>query len=87
MRFAAVATDCSSRDDVGSVRIYDADGRQLVAVAGTDGAQQVLWLPNGIVFTRGTRASEIMLVPPTGGLAVSLYQDAAHVVIRAVAVP
>ena len=50
-RFAAAVVDRASANSFGSIFIYDAEGRQLAAVAATDGAQQVMWLPMGMVFT------------------------------------
>ncbi len=88
-RFAAAVVDRTSVGYFGSIFIHDADGRQLAAVTGTDGAQQVMWLPTGIVFTRafGARGSEMMFVAVSGGGAASLYQDTAPFRIRSVAGP
>jgi hypothetical protein len=70
------------------VFVYDSDGRQLAPVAGTDGAQQVLWLPMGIVFTRAMDQGgvEIVLTPVSGGTALRLYQGTGFF-IRSVGAP
>jgi hypothetical protein len=90
-RFAAVVVERPSDNLFGSIFIYDASGRRLSAVAGTDRAQQVLWLQSGIVFTRassiGAPGAEILLVQAAGGLPVSLYRDAKYVFIHSVAGP
>ena len=88
-RFAAAVVDRASVNSFGSVLIYDADGEQLAAVAATDGAQQVLWLPAGIVFTRasGSRGIEIVLASVNGGTQVSLYKDPSSIFIRSVVGP
>jgi WD40 repeat protein len=88
-RFAAAVVDRASVNYFGSVLIYDADGEQLAAVAATDGAQQVLWLPMGIVFTRasGARGIEIVLASVNGGTQVSLYKDPSAIFIRSVVGP
>ena len=45
-------------------------------LADTQGAGQVLWLSEGIVFTRPLQIGvEVMLLPNGGGPAVSVYQD------------
>ncbi len=87
-RFAAAVLDRASVAYFGSIFLYDPDGRQLAAVAGTDGAQQVLWVPMGIVFTRAMDAGgvEIVLIPVGGGTAVRLYQDTGYF-IRSVGSP
>ena len=88
-RFAAAVVARASVNYFGSVLIYDADGGQLAAVAATDGAQQVLWLPTGIVFTRasGARGIEIVLASVNGGTQVSLYKDPSSIFIRSVVGP
>jgi hypothetical protein len=89
-RFAATIVLRTSNSFDTSMFIYDAAGRQLLPVADTERAQQVLWLPMGIVFTRVTSASgsfEILLVQAAGGLPVSLYRDASHLFIHSVVRP
>jgi hypothetical protein len=89
-RFAATIVLRTSSSFDTSMFIYDSAGRQLSAVAGADRAQQVLWLPMGIVFTRVTSAAgsfEILLVQAAGGLPVSLYRDANYVFIHSVVGP
>jgi hypothetical protein len=91
-RFAATVIPRTSNRFDTSVFIYDAAGRQLSAVADTERAQQILWLPMGIVFARATTAppsgsTEILLVQAAGGLPVSLYRDASYVFINSVVGP
>ena len=88
-RFAAAVVDRASASNFGSLFIYDADGRQLAAVAATDGAQQVIWLPMGLVFTRasGARGTAIVLASVTGGTEATLYQDPGSILIRSVVAP
>jgi hypothetical protein len=87
-RFAAAVVESLSPAYFGSVSVYDAEGRRLAAIAGTDGAQQVLWLPMGIVFTRAmdTGGVEIVLTPVSGGSALRLYQGTGFF-IRSVGAP
>jgi len=87
-RFAAAVAQSLSVAYFGSVFVYDSDGRQLAPVAGTDGAQQVLWLPMGIVFTRAMDQGgvEIVLTPVSGGTALRLYQGTGFF-IRSVGAP
>jgi hypothetical protein len=88
-RFAAAVVDRASTGYFGSIFTYDADGRQLAAVAGTDGAERVMWLPMGIVFTRasGARGTEIVLTSETGRTQVSLSQGPSSIFIRSVVGP
>jgi hypothetical protein len=91
-RFAATVIPRTSNRFDTSVFVYDAAGRQLSAVADTERAQQILWLPMGIVFARATTAppsgsTEILLVQAAGGLPVSLYRDASYVFINSVVGP
>ena len=90
-RFAAVVLDRRSDTLFGSIFIYDAAGRQLASVAGTDRAQQLLWPQPGIVFTRAPSTAgpgaEIVLVQATGGLPLVLYRDAQSVFIHRIAGP
>jgi len=58
--------------------ILDPETGATEPIAGTLGVGQILWLPEGIVFTLArTRQPgfEVMLLPVGGGPAVSLYQD------------
>ncbi len=88
-RFVAAVVERGNTNSFGSIFIYDPEGRQLAAVGGTDLAQQVMWLPTGIVFTRafGNLGTELLLVPAAGGAATSLYQDAGRFFIRSIAGP
>ncbi|MEP6693017.1 MAG: hypothetical protein ABJB39_00055 [Chloroflexota bacterium] len=85
-RFAAVVL--AGLGYLGSVVIYGADGQRMAPVAGTDDAQEVLWLPPGIAVKRvmPTGGMEIVLIPPSGETLV-LYRDARSFFIRSIAAP
>jgi hypothetical protein len=75
-RIAAVRFDGNSPYEGSLVVIDTAGGGASQAIPDTKGAGQVLWLAEGIVFTRPLRIGmEVMLLPDAGGPAVSLYQD------------
>jgi hypothetical protein len=74
-RVAAVRFDSASPYE-GSLVILNAESGSVQPIADTRGAGQVLWLAEGIVFTRPLRIGvELMLLPEGGGPAVSVYQD------------
>lgn len=74
-RVAAVRFDSASPYE-GSLVIIDAQSGALQPIADTQGAGHVLWLPEGIVFSRLLRIGiELMLLPIGGGPAISVYQD------------
>jgi hypothetical protein len=86
-RFAAAIIESPTIDYFGTISIFDSDGRRLAALAGTDGTQQVFWLPMGIVFMRprDTGGTEIMIVPESGGQPSRIFEDATSMFIRSVA--
>jgi hypothetical protein len=74
-RVAAGRFDSASPYEA-SLVIIDAESGAQQAIPDTRGAGNVLWLSEGIVFTRPLRIGvEVMLLPNGGGPAVSLYQD------------
>ena len=74
-RIAAVRFDSTSPYD-GSLVVINAESGSMQPIADTQGAGQVLWLAEGILFTRALRiGTELMLLPDGGGPAVSVYQD------------
>ena len=76
-RVAAVRFDSTSPYE-GTLAVIDAESGSVRPVPETRGAANVLWLAEGIVFTRPLRIGvEVMLLPDGGGPAVSVYQDAA----------
>jgi hypothetical protein len=61
-----------------SLVVINGETGAVQATADTQGAGQVLWLADGIVFTRPLRIGvEVMLLPGGDGPAVSVYQDSA----------
>lgn len=75
-RIAAVRFDNASPYE-GSLVIVDPESGVMQPLVGTQGAGNVLWLPEGIVFSRPPRSrTEVMLLPVGGGSPVSVYQDA-----------
>jgi hypothetical protein len=74
-RIAAARFDRTSPYE-GSLVVIDGVGGTIQPIPDTRGAGQVLWLSEGIVFTRPLRIGmEVMLLPDAGGPAVSVYQD------------
>jgi len=56
--------------------VIDAETGAVQPIADTQSAGQVLWLSEGIVFTRPLRIGvEVMLLPNGGGPPVRVYQD------------
>ena len=86
IRIAAVKFDSASPYE-GSLLVIDtARGGLSTPIADSRGAANVLWLPEGIVFTRPLRIGvEVMLLPGGAGPAVSVYQDSA--LIQRIEVP
>ena len=58
-----------------ALNLIDLNGANRTLVAGSEGAQQVLWFRAGIVFTRRTASggTEVLLIQPSGGTPVTLY--------------
>lgn len=58
-----------------ALNLIDLNGASRTVIAGTEGAQQVLWFRAGIVFTRrtATGGTDILLIQPSGGTPVILY--------------
>ena len=74
-RIAAVRFDSASPYE-GSLVIINAESGSVQPIAGTQGAGLVLWLAEGIVFSRPLRIGvELILLPDGGGPAMSVYQD------------
>lgn len=79
-RIAAVRLENAAQRASASIEtslvVIDAETGAVQPIADTKGAGQVLWLSEGIVFTRPLRNGvEVMLLPNGGGPAVSVYQD------------
>jgi hypothetical protein len=75
-RIAAMMFDNTSPYESSLVIIDPVSGASQ-PIAGTLGAGFVLWLAEGIVFSRQRQPGfELMLLPDGGGVPVSLYQDA-----------
>lgn len=74
-RIVAVKFDITSPYE-GSLVVIDTAGSVPQVLPDTQGAGHVLWLSEGIVFTRPLRIGvEVMLLPGGQGPAVSVYQD------------
>jgi hypothetical protein len=74
-RIAAMRFDSSSPYE-SSLVVIDTAGGAPQPIPDTRGAGHVLWLSEGIVFTRPLRIGvEVMLLPNGGGPAASVYQD------------
>ncbi len=75
-RIAAVRFDNVSPYE-GALVLINAESGALLPIPDTRGVDNVLWLAEGIVFSRPLRIGiELMLLPEGGGPAVSVYQDA-----------
>ena len=79
-RIAAVRLENAAQRASASIEtslvVIDAETGAVQPIADTQGAGQVLWLSEGIVFTRPLRIGvEVMLLPNGGGPPVSVYQD------------
>lgn len=76
-RIASAVTDRSGSSETSSLLTLDATGGARAAIAGTDGANAVLWLRAGIVFSRqsGSGGTDLVLVAPSGAAATVLYSD------------
>ena len=84
-RVAAVRFDSASPYE-GTLVVIDTDTGALREMPETRGAANVLWMSEGIVFTRPLRIGvEVMLLPGGAGPAVSVYQDSA--LIQRIEVP
>ena len=74
-RVAAVRFDSASPYE-GTLVVIDTESGARREIAETRGVANVLWLSEGIVFSRPLRIGiEVMLLPDGGGPAVSVYQD------------
>jgi hypothetical protein len=74
-RIAAARFDNVSPYEAALV-VINAESGAVQPIADTRGVGQILWLAEGILFTRPLRiGTELMLLPEGGGPAVSLYQD------------
>ena len=72
---AAIRFDSTSPYE-GSLVVIDAESGASRPIPDTRGVGHVLWLSDGIVFTRPLRIGvEVMLLPGGEGLAASVYQD------------
>jgi hypothetical protein len=82
-RIAAGRFDNGISRDEPTLVILDPNTGATQPVPGTLGVGQILWLPEGIVFSLGGRrqaSSELMLLHDMSAPAVSLYKDAGFVV-------
>lgn len=76
-RVAAVRFDSASPYE-GTLVVIDTESGAMREFPETRGAANLVWLSEGIVFTRPLRIGiEVMLLPEGGGPAVSVYQDSA----------
>lgn len=82
-RIAAQLFDVSNLDYTASIVTMEADGANRTTVPGTAGAGAVLWLREGIVFSR-TNGTELVLVSPNGDGPRVLYRGAERVDVAAV---
>jgi len=82
-RIAAQLFDISTLSYTASIVVMDADGALRSTVSGTDGAGSLLWLKEGIVFTR-VNGTEIVLISPDGHDSRVLYRGADRVDIAAI---
>jgi len=82
-RIAAQLFDISTLSYTASIAVMDADGANRRTISGTDGAGSLLWLREGIVFSR-SQGTEIVLVSPEGdGLRV-LFRSAGYATVSAI---
>jgi hypothetical protein len=74
-RVAAVRFDSASPYE-GTLVVIDTESAAMREMTETRGVANVLWISEGIVFTRPLRIGvEVMLLPGGNGPAVSVYQD------------
>ena len=70
----------------GTIVVIDVEGGARREIPETRGAANVLWLSEGIVFSRPLRIGvEVMLLPGGAGPPISVYQDSA--LIQRIEVP
>jgi hypothetical protein len=82
-RIAVQLFDISGLTYTASIATIDADGTRRSTIPGTEGAGSVLWLREGIVFSR-SQGTEIVLVSPEGdGLRV-LFRSAGYATVSAI---
>jgi len=76
-RIAAAVTERTGSTETSSLLTLDATGDERTAIAGTDGANAVLWLRSGIVFGRptGSGGTDLVLVSPSGTGMTVIYSD------------
>ena len=82
-RIAAQLFDISGLNYSASIATMDADGSHRSTISSTDGAGSVLWLREGIVFSR-TYGTELVLMSPNGNGPRVLYQGADRLDVVAV---
>jgi hypothetical protein len=83
MRIAVQLFDISGLTYTASIATIDADGTHRSTIPGTEGAGSVLWLREGIVFSR-SQGTEIVFVSPEGdGLRV-LFRSASYATVSAI---
>ena len=63
--------------DGSALNLIDLNGANRTVIAGSEGAQQVLWFRAGIVFTRKSASggTDVLFIQPAGGTPVTLYSD------------
>ena len=64
-----------------ALNTIDLNGGNRTVIAGSEGAEQVLWFRAGIVFTRraASGGTDVLLIPPSGGRPVTLFSDPGQV--------
>ena len=82
-RIAAQLFDISTLSYTASIATMNADGSHRSTISSTDGAGDLMWLKEGIVFTRAS-GTEIVLISPDGHGSRVLYRGAGRVDIAAI---
>jgi len=82
-RIAAQLFDISTLSYTASIAVMDADGANRRTISGTDGAGSLLWLREGIVFSR-SQGTEIVLVSPEGDGPRVLFRSAGYATVSAI---
>ena len=76
-RIAVVVYDRVNAPNISSIAILDPRSGARQAVAGTEGAVQVRWLPSGIVYNTSTFGgpNDLILIAPDGTSRTTLYHS------------
>ena len=74
-RIVIVASSRIGELEGSALNLIDLSGKDRTVLAGSEGAQQVLWFRAGIVFTRRgvSGGTDILLISPSGGTPALLY--------------